>query len=48
MIGSSRTAPACSSAWRIANEPASLKAISELSTVWNEPSKSLTRTPLTG
>jgi hypothetical protein len=34
MIGSSSTAPACSSAWRMASEPASLNAISLESTVW--------------
>ena len=34
MIGSSSTAPACSSAWRIAIEPAILNAISDESTEW--------------
>ena len=34
MIGSSSTAPACSSAWRMAMQPASLNAISDESTVW--------------
>jgi hypothetical protein len=34
MIGSSSTGAACSSAWRIAIEPAILKAISDESTVW--------------
>ena len=48
MIGSSRTAPACASASLMAIEPAILKAISEESTEWKLPSKSRTRTPLTG
>ncbi len=34
MIGSSRTAAACSIAWRIAIEPAVLNACSEESTEW--------------
>ena len=38
MIGSSSTAPACSSAWRIAIEPAILNAISDESTECAEPS----------
>ena len=47
-IGSSRTGEASSIAWRKAIEPAILNAISEESTSWCLPSRSVTRTPLTG
>ena len=48
MIGSISTAPAFSIASLNAIEPAILKAISDESTEWCWPSKSLTRTSCTG
>ena len=48
MIGSRIAGSAFSKASLMASEPAILKAISDESTSWNEPSKSVTLTSTTG